>query len=419
MSVSTCERRSQHPRSGEQQLTADVMERNPKLPLRILLWSTRGAGLHYGGPGTSAFRLYSAATPGRFSIELAHALPHQERYPLFADQHQIARRIGPGLTGFQFFRASHAWLKENAARFDVFHGLRAFHETVVPAFDAQKMGLPAVVKPAAHRADLADKGSWRWILGLPRRRREMLKSISGVIAISRAISQELQSFGIPERKIVRIPNGVDTNVFHPADESERRRLREELGWRDLPTLLFVGAIVRRKRPHLLLEAAAFARRSGVECQVVLVGPYDHDAEYATEIQRRARDLGLAELLVMPGLCRNVSTLYRAADIFILPSSKEGLPNAALEAMASGLVTIVTPFEGAEDVIADHHHGLVIEPSAGALADAIVECLKTPSRLLMLGQAARQRALDVFSANAVLDAHEKMFRRIMIGADAAG
>lgn len=338
---------------------------------------------------------------------------------MFSAQHQIAPQIGVGLAAYQFLHAADAWLAENVRRFDVLHGLRAFHETVVPAFTAQKLGLPSVVKPAAHRADLADKASWRWIFGLPRRRREMLKTISGVIAISSAIAEELASFGIPERKIARIPNGVDTETFRPADAVERTQLRAELGLRDMPTLLFVGAVIPRKRPHLLVEAAAIARQKGVECQVVLAGPNDHDPEYTAQIRETAKSLKVDRTLIMPGLCRNVSSLYRAADMFILPSAKEGMPNAVLEAMASGLATIVTPFDGVGDVIAGQDHGLVVDASAETIAEAVVQYVTSPSRAADLGQAARQRAVDLFSAQAVLDAHEKMFRRIMTGADAAG
>jgi hypothetical protein len=109
----------------------------------------------------TAFRLYSRASPGHFEIALAHAYPKQESQALFSEIHEIAARTDSPLAAWRYLRAAKNWLAANAKRFDVFHGLRAYHETVAPAYYAQQLGLPAVVKPAAYNADIADKNGRR------------------------------------------------------------------------------------------------------------------------------------------------------------------------------------------------------------------------------------------------------------------
>ena len=189
--------------------------------------------------------MYSAAGPGRFSVTLVHGAPHQTRYPLFESQHFISLGEGGPLTMMRFLHGARQWLRANASRFDVFHGLGAFHNTVAPAFLAHELGLPAVIFVANHRVELTDKSGFKRVLGWPRRRRAMIKQLGGVIAMSDAIYDEMIEHGLPARKIARIPMGVDVNRFRPhRDVSEQRALRAKFGWSHLLTLVFVGEIGR-------------------------------------------------------------------------------------------------------------------------------------------------------------------------------
>ena len=386
-------------------------------PLRVLLWSIKGAGEHYGGPGMSAFRLYSRARPGRFCITLAHGFEPQERYEVFAEQRLIAPFHTSAVAQLRFIHAAKAWIRENAGRFDVMHGLQGFEATLTPAYEAQKRGLPALVKLAAHRADLADKDNWRTWLGVQRRRRRRAMQLAGIIAISREIEQELLGYGFPASKIARIPNGVDTQLFHPPGDAERIELRNRLGWRDLPTILYVGGLVRRKRPHLLIEALALLKKRGIEAQLALVGP-EHDAPYASEMKQRAAALGLSELVIWGGFTKDIAPVYRAAEVFALPSSNEGMANAVLEASATGLPVVVTPISGMADLMQEGVTGLCIEPTAAALSEALQALLRDGALRRTMGEAGRAWVVDRFSANAVLDAHERLFRRIISGGPAA-
>ena len=146
----------------------------PVSPLRIALWSPKGAGLHYGGPGMSAYRLYRNAEPGRLLISLVHGWPQQEAYDLFESQHFLAPVTLKPVDQLRFLSKARRWLSAHASSFDLFHGIAGYHLTVRPACRAEQLGLPAVVKLAAHRTDLANKGDWKAMFSFHRRRRAMM-----------------------------------------------------------------------------------------------------------------------------------------------------------------------------------------------------------------------------------------------------
>jgi glycosyltransferase involved in cell wall biosynthesis len=390
-------------------------------PIRVLLWSPAGSGDHYHGPGSFMYRLYSGAAPGRFDISLAHGLVGQKEYPLFRAQHRIAPLGGGGIASLRMWRflwRARSWLRSHAREFDVFHGLTAFHVSLAPAIEAQRLGVPAAIFMAAHNKELTDKAGLKRLLGLPRRRRKMIREVAAVIAMTQLIHEELVAIGVPERRIARIPMGVDMQRFHPpVSMADRAAVRAELGWPERFTLAFVGGLTQNKRPHLLMEALALLRKQGVEAQVAFIGP-DHNPEYVAGIKSRSRELGVADLLIWHGFTPDVSPLLRGCDCFALPSTSEGMPASMVEAMASGMPVIATPISGAVDLVQEDRTGLFVQPDPQDIARTWRVYVDQPERAWREGQAARMHVQNTHSREAVLDAHERMFRRIMTGGDAA-
>lgn len=377
--------------------------------LRVLLWSIKGAGPHYGGPGTSALRLYNT-DPGRFHLELAHGRPDHEPEPVFEAQHLVRPFVGTTLGQIAYIRAGVRWMREHAERYDAIHALQGFEFTVTPCVEAERRGTPCAVKIAAHDADIADKSGWRGTLRIAQRRRERLKRLSAVIAISSQIEQELLSYGFDPDKIARIPNGVNTDRFRPvADHAARSDARGMLGWADRPTILCVGGVTPRKRQHLLLAALQLAGEQGIDAQLALVGP-PNDA-YLQSLREEATRRGVADRLVHTPFLADPTPAYHAADVFALPSESEGMPNAVLEAMACGLPIVGTRISGTTDLVIDGQTGVLIEPSEEQAAGACVGYLSNASARDMHGQASRARVEAKFSANAVLCAHEQLFEAL--------
>jgi glycosyltransferase involved in cell wall biosynthesis len=382
-------------------------------PMRILLWAPKGAGLHYGGPGMTVYRLFARAQPGRFAITLVHGFHEQERYPCFAEQHFLSKMPTDARSFALWELRSRKWLRRHARDFDVFLGLQGWHYTVSAAAFAKRLGLPAAVRPGAFRRDFADKRSVSSFLGLPAWRRRTLRDLSAVIAISKDIAAEMHEYGVPTEKIAYIPNGVDVETFHPAGPREKRQLRAKLGWPDIPTILFSGALVRRKRPDLLIDAVSLLKRRGKDAHLVLVGP-QHQGDTAEQVRTRCEELGLAGRVSMLGFRRDVSVIYRAADIFCLPSHSEGMANAMLEAMASGLPSVVTDVSGVRDVLEHGVHGVIVGHCPEMIAEAFGGYIDNPELAASHGTAARELILREYNAAITLDRYERVFRCLRSG-----
>lgn len=385
-------------------------------PLRVLLWSPQGSSEQYHGPGSFAYRLYSLANPEEVHVTLAHANPAQPDVDLFREQHAIPGNRGVWGT-FSFLRNSRRWLQSHAPQFDVLHGLSAYHRTVQPAFQAHRLGLPSVIFVTSHRQELVDKPGLRGLLGWAKKRREMVRQLDGLIAMSSAINDELLEYGLDPRRIARIPMGVNTDRFRPvSSRAEQQEIRRELGLPDRPTVLFVGSLIRRKRPHLLVQAMGVLAKSGVDCQLVIVGP-PNEPEYHAEIEAMIRAEQLQEHVRQVGFTPQVERYHQAADLFALPASIEGMPAALVEAMSCGLACIGTAISGISDLIDDGTTGFIIEPTVESIADALNEYLTHPELIAEHGEVGRARILERYSASAVLQAYLKLFRCVKEGRDA--
>jgi glycosyltransferase involved in cell wall biosynthesis len=384
---------------------------------RILLWSPLGAGEHYYGPGAFAHRLYSSASPGSVNIELMHSSPAQAPSNLFAHSHRLEPQPDTPLRMARYLWRSKQWLQRNVARFDVFHGLNGFHPTVAPAFIAQQLGLPSVIFVAGHKIEFTDKPGLRALAGLARRRRHMAGQLSALIAMSRAIHQELLEFGVEPRRIACIPMGIDMRRFSPASDLGLKRLRgQQLGLLpDLPTLIFVGAVTPRKRPHLIVEALGLLRRQGLDVQLVLAGPTPQ-TDYSDQIKTRATQLQVASRVHWVGHLTAIEQALQASDVFLLPSSSEGMPAALVEAMACGLPAIVTRISGCEDLITDDRNGYFVAADSAEIAACIRRYALDATLCARHGERARRDIESTCSNETVLSAYLQVFDAVRQGRD---
>lgn len=183
----------------------------------------------------------------------------------------------------------------------------------------------------------------------------------GIVTVSDALRQRLIDLGVPDGKITVIRNGVDLDLFAPQD---RAASREALGL-DGPCLLMVGSLVTLKGHHLVIES--LAQMPGWRLLIAGDGPERHSLERQAErlgVDRRVRFLGTVPHESLPAL-------YSAADLVVLASSREGLPNVLLEAMACGTRVVTTNVGGCAEIVTNSAAGQVVpERSARALRQAI-------------------------------------------------
>jgi len=157
-----------------------------------------------------------------------------------------------------------------------------------------------------------------------------------------------------------------------------------------PKLLFVGRIVYQKGLDLLLHALSDLQEYPWELTVVGDGPQRVPLEELTE------GLGMRERVRFLGWLKGPELVaeYHRANLFPYPSRHEGMPNAVLEAMASGLPVIASRIAGNEELVLPGKTGLLIEPeNQQALEKALQKLLKDPNTRQKMGQAGRERAVE--------------------------
>ena len=191
--------------------------------------------------------------------------------------------------------------------------------------------------------------------------------LRAVICNSRMVRDDIaRRFGLADDKLQVIYNGVDLEAFHP-------RLREEQGLAlrdktavgmDVPLILFVGSGYERKGlPTLLRALAAMKRR---DARLWVVGRDKQE----TLMRKLAQTLGVDQRVMFLGGQPDVRPFYGAADVFVLPTLYDPFPNAALEALASGLPLATTTTCGAAELVTAANGLVVAAGDAAALASGL-------------------------------------------------
>lgn len=178
-----------------------------------------------------------------------------------------------------------------------------------------------------------------------------------VICNSQMVANEIQSFyNLAPEKLEVIYNGVDTTSFHPGLQAQfRDKTRQMAGIPlDVPVLLYVGSGFERKGVPQLLHAAAQMSRQ--DAHIVVVGA---DRKLKA-MQQLAKRLGLEGRTHFTGPIKDVRPWYGAADAFVLPTLYDPCPNAALEALASGLPLLTSNTCGAQEWVLAGKNGWVVD-----------------------------------------------------------
>jgi D-inositol-3-phosphate glycosyltransferase len=209
--------------------------------------------------------------------------------------------------------------------------------------------------------------------------------------------EELIARLAPAARMRWIDNGVDTDFFRPASESERARLREGFGWDDQPRVLFGGRAVAKKGFDVALEAA---RCGGGAFTLAVVGTF-----------RLPADAPNVELLGLLSRERMAEAL-RAADALFVPARGEGLPITILEALASGLPTVGSDDPGYSAALADFGSAArLMHVDAAAMGHALVEVVSDPS-----ARASAEAGVDTvrrrFSVDGCVGEHERLYRDLL-------
>ena len=254
---------------------------------------------------------------------------------------------------------------------------------------ARRLALPYVVQ-------LRGDDVWIWPHSVPRAMDEFIETVRGadlVTGVSRSLVTEAERLAGKLPSTAVVPNGIDLATFRPpASASERHRCRETFNiGSDEVAIVCVGDAIVRKGWLDLLDALGALSNTPVRIALVaaLANTVD-EIDLAAEAVRRAPRV---RLCIHRGLrAPALAELYRAGDVFCLASHWEGMSNALLEAMASGLPCVATAVAGHPEVITDGFDGVLVPPkNADALSAAIAPLVGSAEARGAMGEAARMRA----------------------------
>ena len=231
------------------------------------------------------------------------------------------------------------------------------------------------------------------------------RATSRIVTAGEALRKELiERNRFPAARIDSVPTGIDTARFRPGD---RNAARKALGLPAGRPLVGIVATLRSWKGHLyLIEAFAGLPKT---VSLVIVG----DGPMRPQLEARVDKLGLRERTVFAGNRTDVVPWLQAVDLFALPSyANEGVPQALVQAMLTGLACVTTGVGSINEVATDGRTALVVPPKdVAALGFALGRLLEDGVLRQQLGEAARAHCAAFFSYEGMLEKMEKIYREV--------
>lgn len=235
---------------------------------------------------------------------------------------------------------------------------------------------------------------------LPRRLMQWAShQASASIGVSRALTEKMTQLAMPADRLLTIPNGVDLSLFQIHSQVVARA---SLGWPSVPTLLSVGNLVENKGHHIAIEALAGLPQ--FRLVIAGEGPQRGSLETLarqTKVASRVQFLGRVDQM-------QLARCYSAADMLVLPSSREGWPNVLLEAMACGTPVVATRVGGIPEIVRLPDAGLIM---SGRTVCGLVEAVRALWSALPQPEAVRACA-EGFSWQSTTHDQLQLFTRIV-------
>ena len=289
-----------------------------------------------------------------------------------------------------------AWrfCRERLPEFDVVH-IYGLYDLLGPvaARGCRRAGVPYIVEPMGMFRPIVRslwlKRLYHVLLGS-----RMVRGARRLIATAEQERRELLEGGIPASQVVVRRNGIEVPARLPPPDTFRRQ------WNIAPEtklVLFLGRLVTKKSPELLLEAFASWRSRAPDSEgalLVVAGPDEGDG-YRKKLETFSASLGLTQGALFTGPLYDDAkwAAYRDADVFVLPSQNENFGNTAAEAVACGTPVIVTDCCGIAPLV-DQRSGLVVAHDRGALESALGRLLQDDALRQRLRDACAKVACDL-------------------------
>lgn len=220
-----------------------------------------------------------------------------------------------------------------------------------------------------------------------------------LIAIGNVVKRDLLDAGIGnENKFEVIYPGLQDLDLYPRIEA-----KERLGL-DLTKnyIVFVGRLTQIKRPDRLIELARHIAHEYFSAHLLIAGA----GEMLEDLKTLAMDESLP--ITFLGWRNDIGQILSASELAVLCSDNEGIPLTLIQASQAGLPIVSTRVGSVSDIVVDGETGLLVEVSSKGLIEGVSKLLSNPELGIALGESGRKRAKELFSSQAMVDQHQRLY-----------
>ncbi|EFK09745.1 glycosyltransferase, group 1 family protein [delta proteobacterium NaphS2] len=224
-----------------------------------------------------------------------------------------------------------------------------------------------------------------------------------IIVLANRFKKELVNWGLDKRKIF-----VSRTMFDGA------RVQKPLGRNKIPVFLFLSRISELKGVYEIIDALEMLIREGDDCRVIFVG-FGRDPDSIPKLKAYAEKKAVLTRVEFRGYLEGYEKYkaYASADVFLLPSYKEGCPNSVLEAMASGLFIICSDVGALSEVVKDKRNGIIVKPKDAAdLHGKMKYVIDNMKEIKVLGRKNMAYAQKNFESQMVIDQIRRIYSSLL-------
>jgi len=230
------------------------------------------------------------------------------------------------------------------------------------------------------------------------------------LAVSEAVRRDLiDRVGWPSDRVHTVRTGLDFDAW-PSNLPVGMQWRKSWGIdTDSPLIVTVARLSYEKGLEVLVEAAALVSSEFPNARFLIVG----EGPAAGSLAEQIAQLDLKGVVHLAGFHQDVPSILSAADLFVLPSHMEGLPNAVLEAFAAGLPVVASAVGGLPEAVEHERTGLLVPPGdAPALAAAVCRLLREPQFARLVARQGSQAAREKFSLQRVARIYAALYEELV-------
>jgi glycosyltransferase involved in cell wall biosynthesis len=376
---------------------AEILSKKGIEPIFI----TPGVGRLKGRSTINGISVYRLHSPLNYLLDLLFFIQKKSPAPKtvieFNDEvsknNVISRKIGFGATLRYrvFLWNAYRFLKKRKNEFSIVHSHTIEWPGYVAAELSKRLRKRLIIK------DSTMNGITN-ILRFPRghEKQQLIINRGHFVAMTRVIADNLITAGVDPKNISRIPNGIQIEGTY-----KNNFQRSE-------NVLFVGNLYQQpaKGVDILLKAWQIVANAFPGCTLTIAGDGDLAA-----YKNYCAGHNIGNSVIFLGKHSDVPALMMSADVFVLPSRREGMPNVLMEAMLRAVPSVATDISGSQDLIEHMQTGILVPPSSvQELADGIIYLLANREKAAEMATKARNKIIHTYDIDIVAEEYVKLYKK---------